>query len=73
MGGYGAVLPGKNVLLLTASLREGTRGPYHVEPLRQVKVQLDSGALPFSPDRIFDLDVDLGAIEGAPTLIHLPT
>ena len=44
---------------------------HHVKALRQVEVQLDGGALPPAPDRILDLDVDLGAVERAAALVHL--
>src|SRR5687767_12576659 len=41
-----------------------------IELLRQVEVELDGGALPVSPDSVLDFQIDLGAIEGATTLIH---
>jgi hypothetical protein len=36
-----------------------------LEPLGEVEVELDGGALPLAPDRVQDLDVDLGAVESA--------
>ncbi len=47
-------------------------GPHHLEAVRQVEVELDGGALPPPPDRVLDLDVDLGAVEGPAALVHLP-
>lgn len=40
----------------------------HVKALWQVEVQLDGGALPLAPNGVLDLDVNLGAVEGAATL-----
>jgi len=37
----------------------------HVEPARQVEVELDGGALPAPSDRVGELDVDLGTVEYA--------
>ncbi len=45
---------------------------HHLEAVRQVEVELDGGALPPPPDRVLDLDVDLGAVEGPAALVHLP-
>lgn len=44
---------------------------HHLEPLRQVEVELNGAALPFAPQHILYLDIDLGPIEGSPTLINL--
>mmetsp|Transcript_20147 Transcript_20147/g.62912 ORF Transcript_20147/g.62912 Transcript_20147/m.62912 type:complete len:700 (-) Transcript_20147:109-2208(-) len=41
------------------------------EPLRQVEVALDRRALPEPPDGVADLDVDLGAVEGAAALVDV--
>ena len=42
-----------------------------VEALGQVEVELHGGALPLAADGVEDLDVDLGAVEGAAALVHL--
>ena len=42
-----------------------------LEAFRQVEIQLDGGALPHPSDRVFNLQVDLGSVEGAAALINL--
>ena len=42
-----------------------------VETLGQVEVQLHGGALPFAPDGVRDLDVDLGAVKRAAALVDV--
>mmetsp|Transcript_7151 Transcript_7151/g.16374 ORF Transcript_7151/g.16374 Transcript_7151/m.16374 type:complete len:259 (-) Transcript_7151:1466-2242(-) len=48
-------------------------GPHVLEakPLREIEVALHGGALPHPPDSILDLDIDLGAVKGPPSLVHL--
>ena len=43
----------------------------HVEPLRQIEVELDRRGLPFAADRVLDLQVDLRAVECAAALVDL--
>ena len=43
-----------------------------VESLGQLEVELDGGTLVLSAKRVFDLDVDLRAVEGAVALFKLP-
>ncbi len=42
-----------------------------LEPFRQVEIQLDGGALPHPADGVFDLEIDLGAVESAAALVNL--
>ena len=41
-----------------------------IKALRQVEVALHCGALPEAPNGVFDLEVDLRAVEGPSTLVH---
>src|SRR5919199_4645948 len=43
----------------------------HVEACRHVEVELDGGELPLAPECIFDLEVDLRAIESPAALVQL--
>eukprot|EP00968_Pinguiococcus_pyrenoidosus_P015053 scaffold1384_cov256-Pinguiococcus_pyrenoidosus.AAC.6 len=43
----------------------------HVEALGEVEVALDGRALPRAADGILNLDVNLGAVEGTATIVHL--
>ena len=42
----------------------------YVEPFRQVKVDLNRRSLPETAERIFELGIDLGAVEYAFSWIH---
>ena len=44
-------------------------GVGELEPAGQLEVELDGGALPLSAERIDDVEVDLGAVEGAVAVI----
>lgn len=50
---------------------QGRAASHHLEPLWQVEVQLDGTALPLATQHILDLDINLGPIEGPPSLINL--
>ena len=39
--------------------------------MRELEVELDGPALPFSPERVLDLEVDLRSVEGPVSLIDL--
>ena len=41
-----------------------------VEALREIEVELHGGSLPRPPDRIDQLEVQLGSVKGAASLIH---
>ena len=41
----------------------------HLETLREVEVDLDRTALPFTPERIGDLHIDLRPVEGTAALV----
>src|SRR6476469_9001702 len=40
-------------------------GVFQLKPLGQVKVQLDGSELPYTTDRVLDLDVDLRAVKSS--------
>src|SRR5262245_51776539 len=42
---------------------------FQVEPFRNLVVELNRGALPLPPDRVRDVEVDLGAVERTVALI----
>ena len=44
-------------------------GVLQLEPLRQVEIELNGRALPDPPDRVLELDVDLGPVERASALV----
>src|SRR5215204_2878197 len=44
----------------------------HVEPLRQIEVDLDRRSCPFAPERIDPFDVDLRAVERTAAFVDLP-
>mmetsp|Transcript_30352 Transcript_30352/g.51992 ORF Transcript_30352/g.51992 Transcript_30352/m.51992 type:complete len:288 (-) Transcript_30352:750-1613(-) len=50
--------------------RARPRSILQLEPLREIEIALDGGALPAAADRILDLDVDLRPVEGSSALVH---
>ena len=41
-----------------------------IEPLWQIKIELDRRTLPRAPDSVFNLHIDFGTIKGSPALFY---